>query len=244
MSIGTAALSGRERSRSRSSLSDLGNDNFTEASASSDDDSWRMRSRNNNDSGNHNAHMNHTNSGSFSSIVQRTAPNSIFSAATEMVYGPKGGIKDDIVLYTDGSIESDLPMQQLSELFNVNHFIVSQVNAHSALFSASSVQASVWSPWWFGACVGYVRFLKAFVKGWISNIVDLWVYRLKAPLWASRRGLAQLLTQEYEGREQDITIMPWVHHLSLLKAFSETIKVMICIYFLFCFLFLSFFYTL
>lgn len=29
--------------------------------------------------------------------------------------------------YTDGSIESDLPMQQLSELFNVNHFIVSQV---------------------------------------------------------------------------------------------------------------------
>ena len=30
--------------------------------------------------------------------------------------------------YTDGSIESDLPMQQLSELFNVNHFIVSQVS--------------------------------------------------------------------------------------------------------------------
>ena len=29
--------------------------------------------------------------------------------------------------YTDGSIESDLPMQQLSELFNVIHFIVSQV---------------------------------------------------------------------------------------------------------------------
>lgn len=29
--------------------------------------------------------------------------------------------------YTDGSIENDLPMQQLSELFNVNHFIVSQV---------------------------------------------------------------------------------------------------------------------
>lgn len=29
--------------------------------------------------------------------------------------------------YTDGSIEQDLPMQQLSELFNVNHFVVSQV---------------------------------------------------------------------------------------------------------------------
>lgn len=37
--------------------------------------------------------------------------------------------------YTDGSIESDLPMQQLSELFNVNHFIVSQVvNLYTFLY--------------------------------------------------------------------------------------------------------------
>ena len=36
--------------------------------------------------------------------------------------------------YTDGSIESDLPMQQLSELFNVNHFIVSQVHRSDHLF--------------------------------------------------------------------------------------------------------------
>ena len=41
--------------------------------------------------------------------------------------------------YSDGSIERDLPMQQLSELFNVNHFIVSQVNPHSALLSTLSV---------------------------------------------------------------------------------------------------------
>ena len=32
---------------------------------------------------------------------------------------------------TDGSIENELPMNQLSELFNVNHFIVSQVNIYS-----------------------------------------------------------------------------------------------------------------
>jgi predicted acylesterase/phospholipase RssA len=30
--------------------------------------------------------------------------------------------------YTDGSVENDLPMRQLAELFNVNHFIVSQVS--------------------------------------------------------------------------------------------------------------------
>eukprot|EP00127_Corallochytrium_limacisporum_P004731 Clim_evm85s172 gene=Clim_evmTU85s172 len=32
--------------------------------------------------------------------------------------------------WMDGSLEADLPMLRLSELFNVNHFIVSQVNPH------------------------------------------------------------------------------------------------------------------
>lgn len=131
----------------------------------------------------------------------------------------------DVVKYTDGSIDSDLPMVRLSELFNVNHFIVSQVNAHSCLFSASSLHSSVWAPPLFGACVAYARFLKALIKDYVKNIVDLWVYRLKAPIWASRRGLAQLLTQEYEGREQDITVMPWKDHISLPYAFSVVIRV-------------------
>ncbi|RWW52284.1 hypothetical protein BHE74_00041344 [Ensete ventricosum] len=34
--------------------------------------------------------------------------------------------------WRDGSLESDLPMIQLQELFNVNHFIVSQANPHVA----------------------------------------------------------------------------------------------------------------
>ncbi|GAA5810065.1 hypothetical protein MFLAVUS_003483 [Mucor flavus] len=33
-------------------------------------------------------------------------------------------------LYIDGSVENDLPMNKISELFNVNHFIVCQVNPH------------------------------------------------------------------------------------------------------------------
>ena len=32
--------------------------------------------------------------------------------------------------FSDGSVSSDLPMRRLAELFNVNHFIVSQVNPH------------------------------------------------------------------------------------------------------------------
>jgi len=34
------------------------------------------------------------------------------------------------LMWSDGSMETDLPMQRLAELFNVNHFIVSQVNPH------------------------------------------------------------------------------------------------------------------
>lgn len=36
--------------------------------------------------------------------------------------------------HVDGSVQSDLPMKRLAELFNVNHFIVSQVNPHIAPF--------------------------------------------------------------------------------------------------------------
>jgi TAG lipase / steryl ester hydrolase / phospholipase A2 / LPA acyltransferase len=36
--------------------------------------------------------------------------------------------------WIDGSVDNDLPMAKLSELFNVNHFIVSQVNPHIVPF--------------------------------------------------------------------------------------------------------------
>ena len=36
--------------------------------------------------------------------------------------------------YVDGTVSGDLPMQRMSELFNVNTFIVSQVNPHVVPF--------------------------------------------------------------------------------------------------------------
>lgn len=38
--------------------------------------------------------------------------------------------------FIDGSVDNDLPMTRLSEMFNVNHFIVSQVNPHVVPFLA------------------------------------------------------------------------------------------------------------
>ena len=37
-------------------------------------------------------------------------------------------------MFVDGSVASDLPMQRIAELFNVNTFIVSQVNPHVCPF--------------------------------------------------------------------------------------------------------------
>eukprot|EP00981_Chlorochromonas_danica_P005504 scaffold1116_cov180-Ochromonas_danica.AAC.4 len=126
--------------------------------------------------------------------------------------------------YSDGSLENDLPMQQLSELFNVNHFIVSQVNPHSAIFSAWGAKATVWSNPIYGALVGYLRFLTSQCRDWLKNIINLLIFQSKAPLWSTRRGLSQTLTQEYEGRLGDVTITPWAGHISVFTALTSAIK--------------------
>lgn len=98
-------------------------------------------------------------------------------------------------VYTDGSIENDLPMQQISELFNVNHFIVSQVNPHSSILSSLAVRATVWSSSFLGASVSYLRFLKAQLRDWLNNVIELVVSRSLNPSWNARRGVVQLMTQ-------------------------------------------------
>lgn len=45
---------------------------------------------------------------------------------------PEKGSGAAVRRWRDGSLEIDLPMMQLKELFNVNHFIVSQANPHIA----------------------------------------------------------------------------------------------------------------
>jgi len=126
--------------------------------------------------------------------------------------------------YSDGSVEKDLPMQQLSELFNVNHFVVSQTNPHSFLLSSFALSANVWSNAIVGTAIGSLRFLKAQCRDWLRNVIDLIVYRSVAPEWASKRGFTQILTQEYEGKGSDVNIMPWRGHLSVLQAFLVLMK--------------------
>ncbi|XAR69910.1 Triacylglycerol lipase [Bertholletia excelsa] len=94
--------------------------------------------------------------------------------------------------WRDGSLEIDLPMMQLKELFNVNHFIVSQANPHIAplLRMKEFVRANGGN---FAAKLAHLAELE--VKHRCNQILELGF-----PL----RGLAKLFAQDWEG---DITVV-------------------------------------
>uniref|UniRef100_H3GKT2 PNPLA domain-containing protein n=1 Tax=Phytophthora ramorum TaxID=164328 RepID=H3GKT2_PHYRM len=98
--------------------------------------------------------------------------------------------------WSDGSVECDLPMERLSELFNVNHFIVSQVNIHYKIVSGHSAFGN-------GQTGSLMRFLKKQMKAYIKNIAEFGLNT--SVLKFLDIGFIPLITQKYEG---DITICP------------------------------------
>ncbi len=109
-------------------------------------------------------------------------------------------------------------------MFNVNHFIISQANPHAAMLASFNVNKSVWSNRFMGLTTGVLLFLKKQVKEWVANIIDLIGGQRIAPMWDTRRGLAsQLFTQEYEGRDIDISLIPWISHRSIFSALLHCI---------------------
>lgn len=67
-----------------------------------------------------------------------------FSPTTIVAKDPKTGEIgpwNPSQLYIDGSVDNDLPMTRLAEMFNVNHFIVSQVNPHVIPFLDGDVNS-------------------------------------------------------------------------------------------------------
>ncbi len=128
------------------------------------------------------------------------------------------------VKFSDGSMEQDLPMQQLSEMFNVNHFVISQANPHAVMFASYNQEHSIWSNPIYGMVNSVLRFLKGQLKSWLIHAVDLVGARRIAPLFDTQRGLGvQFFTQEYEGRECDISLIPWHSHRGLVSALLHCI---------------------
>jgi len=99
--------------------------------------------------------------------------------------------------YSDGSIDQDLPMQQLSEMFNVNHFIISQANPHAVMFASYNQNNSVWTSPVCGLVSSVINFLRNQMRSWLLHLVQLVGARRFAPLYETQRGTGMnILTQE------------------------------------------------
>jgi predicted acylesterase/phospholipase RssA len=126
--------------------------------------------------------------------------------------------------FSDGSMEQDLPMTQLSEMFNVNHFIISQANPHAVMFASYSNKNSVWSNPFTGFLDGIIRFLRDQVRSWLLHLIECVGARRIAPLFETQRGIGYtFFTQEYEGRSIDISLIPWLGHRGLSSALLHII---------------------
>lgn len=105
-------------------------------------------------------------------------------------------------LFVDGSLDQDIPMRRLSEMLNVNFFIVSQVNPHVRLFLDSEEVFTGIQPDFRAPEVSVIRksigFLKSEIVHRAQQAADFGAPRLLY------RG-ASVLNQQYTG---DINILP------------------------------------
>ncbi|TDZ19088.1 Lipase 4 [Colletotrichum sidae] len=80
----------------------------------------------------------------WSAVAASCSVPLVFSAAPLLVKNPDTGEhmpwNPTPQRWIDGSVDNDLPMTRLAEMFNVNHFIVSQVNPHVVPFLARDDQ--------------------------------------------------------------------------------------------------------
>lgn len=106
--------------------------------------------------------------------------------------GPEEGSAASGRRWRDGSLEIDLPMMQLKELFNVNHFIVSQANPHIA------------------PLLRLKEFVRAYGGNFAAKLAHLVEMEVKhrcnqiLELGFPLGGLARLFAQEWEG---DVTVV-------------------------------------
>ncbi|KAI8149462.1 acyl transferase/acyl hydrolase/lysophospholipase [Fennellomyces sp. T-0311] len=111
-------------------------------------------------------------------------------------------------LYIDGSVDNDLPMNKLSELFNVNHFIVCQVNPHVIPFLPKTN-----SPSPIRKAAGFCMHLaKSEIQHRCTQLTELGV----VPSFFNK--VQSIISQKYSG---DITIIPDIGYGDFLKVLSN-----------------------
>ncbi|CAG8681767.1 9162_t:CDS:10, partial [Acaulospora morrowiae] len=110
--------------------------------------------------------------------------------------------------WIDGSVQYDLPMKKLSELFNVNHFIVCQVNPHVVPFLETKIIPSPISRF----VGGLLNLATSELRHRLSQLSEFGIM----PGLMDR--IRAIMSQEYYG---DITIVPNTSYADFLKILSN-----------------------
>jgi len=156
----------------------------------------------------------------WSAVAASCSVPFIFSPASLLAKDPRTGStvawNPSPQRWIDGSVDNDLPMTRLAEMFNVNHFIVSQVNPHVVPFLArdegflpAASDATLTSPPPPGIrpCPAWLHTLTRLAKG-----EALYRMRSLAEIGVLPNVLtkaASVLNQKYSG---DITILPAIRY--------------------------------
>ncbi|KAK6527336.1 hypothetical protein TWF281_010520 [Arthrobotrys megalospora] len=145
----------------------------------------------------------------------------LFTPASVLAKNPKTGIAEpwnaSPQKWIDGSVDNDLPMTRLAEMFNVNHFIVSQVNPHVVPFLEKEPSKPI-NPQENGSSEsrgGYEAWKSTFVSlamGEALHRINLLTEMGIFP--TSLTKAKSILSQKYAG---DITIFPEVPLVDLQK---------------------------
>jgi TAG lipase/steryl ester hydrolase/phospholipase A2/LPA acyltransferase len=160
----------------------------------------------------------------WSAVAASCSVPIIFSPAQLMAKDPKTGEQipwnPSPIKWVDGSVDNDLPMTRLAEMFNVNHFIVSQVNPHVVPFLAKEDEVIASTPERSTSVV-------AAGPGWIHTMANL----AKGEALHRMHVLAELgvfpntftkarsvLSQKYSG---DITILPEISYAHFPKILTN-----------------------
>lgn len=154
----------------------------------------------------------------WSAVAASCSVPLLFSAAPLLVKSPLTGEytswNPTPQKWIDGSVDNDLPMTRLAEMFNVNHFIVSQVNPHVVPFLVKEEEAishdveTETGPGWVYTLTNLA---KDEVLHRMSVLTELGIF----PNLVTKA--RSVLSQKYSG---DITILPAIEY----KDFPRMLK--------------------
>jgi TAG lipase/steryl ester hydrolase/phospholipase A2/LPA acyltransferase len=156
----------------------------------------------------------------WSAVAASCSVPVLFSAAQLLVKNPVTGENSPWnptpQRWIDGSVDNDLPMTRLAEMFNVNHFIVSQVNPHVVPFLAKDEAAIAADAQSGGeAGPGLVYTLTNLAKDEILHRMHMLAELGIFPNMVTKA--RSVLSQKYSG---DITILPQIDY----KDFPRILK--------------------